>query len=123
MLDPILNINPQEKYKSGSKVNNNHLYSVHRHDQDKNNAKDSALFSPLAKLMSKINWQILSIEYPSNEEMLFHFLVENIEFITVINFSDIYTNSHHEFAVFYSARTSGKQLDYEVKLKVEEKFN
>ncbi len=32
-------------------------------------SRDSALFSPLAKLMSKINWRILNIEYPSTDEM------------------------------------------------------
>jgi len=119
MLDRILNINPQEKYKSGSKVNASHLYAVNRHDQNKNNSKDSVLFSPLAKLMSKINWRILSIEYPSNDEMLFHFLVDEFEFITAINFTEIYSDSYHEFSIFHAGKSTKKKLEYEIKLKAE----
>ncbi len=117
MLDRILNINPQEKYKNGIKVTTN-PYAVNRHDQEKHHSKDSALFSPLARLMSKINWKILNIEYPSNDEMLFNFLVNGLEFITVINFSEMYNNSHQEFSVFHVANNNGRKMQCEVKLKV-----
>ena len=119
MLDRILNINPQEKYKSGLKVATNPYYSVNRHDQEKQHAKDSALFSPLAKLMSKINWKILGIEYPSHDEMLFHFLVGDLEFITVINFTEMYTQQFHEFSIYKAGTNKGKRLNYEIKLKSE----
>jgi len=119
MLDKILNINPQEKYKSGLKVPKNPLYSVNRHNQEKNHSKDSALFSPLAKMLSKINWKILSIEYPTNDEILLHFLVDDFEFITLIDFNEMYKKPFHEFTIYRGSKKQGKKLSYEVKLKTE----
>lgn len=119
MLDRILNINPQEKYKSGLKVSSTNNYAVNRYDQDKQNAKDSALFSPLAKLMSKINWRILNIEYPSDDEMLMHFMVNELEFITVINFNEMYSKPYHEFSIYRARNLPNNRKHYEVKLKVE----
>lgn len=117
MLDRILHINPQDKYKSGLKIVSN-PYGVNRQEQEKHHSKDSALFSPLAKLMSKINWKILNIEYPSDDEMLFNFLVNDLEFITVINFEEMYNSSYQEFSIFQINNKQGKKLQYEVKLKV-----
>lgn len=119
MLDRILNINPQEKYKSGLKVPSNHNYIVNRYDQDKQNSRDSALFSPLAKLMSKINWEILNIEYPSSEEMLLNFMVDDLEFITVINFKEMYNKLYHEFSIYRDVSSLNKRKYFEVKLSVE----
>lgn len=119
MLDRILNINPQEKYKSGLKVPNNPFYSVQRQEHEKNHSRDSALFSPLAKVLSKINWKILNIEYPTNDEILFHFLVGDFEFITLVNFTDMYKKPFHEFTIYNSTEKFGKKLNYEVKLKTE----
>ena len=119
MLDKILNINPQEKYKSGLKVPSNHNYVVNRYDQDKQHSKDSALFSPLAKLMSKINWRILNIEYPSSDEMLLNFEVNNLEFITVINFNEMYNKLYQEFSIYRSISYINKRKYHEVKLNVE----
>jgi len=118
MLDRILNINPQEKYKSGLKVNT-HNYAVNRSDHEKHHSKDSALFSPLAQLMSKINWRILNIEFPSEDEMLFNFLVGNLEFITVINFTEMYNNIMQEFAILNVSNDNSRRIHTEVKLKVE----
>lgn len=117
MLDRISHINPQEKYKSGLKITTN-PYVVNRHDPEKHHSKDSALFSPLAKLLSKINWKILNIEFPSNDEMLFNFLVNDLEFITVINFNEMYSNPYQEFSIFQINNNLGKKLQYETKLKV-----
>lgn len=117
MLDRILNINPQEKYKNGLKISNN-PYVVNRHDQDRQHSRDSALFSPLARLMSQINWKILNIEYPSKEEILLNFIVNGLEFITVINFNEIYTNAYQEFSIFYTTKSKNKKLQLKVKLKV-----
>lgn len=117
MLDRILNINPQEKYKSGIKVPSVNPYVVNRYDEDKHSRKDSALFSPLAKLLSKINWKILNIEYPTNDEILFHFLVDDLEFITLIDFNDIYTEPYQQFSIYRSNQVFGKALQYEIKLK------
>jgi hypothetical protein len=119
MLDRILNINPQEKYKSGLKVPSNHNYAVNRYDQDKQHSKDSALFSPLAKLMSKINWRILNIEYPSSEEMLLNFMVDDLEFITVINFNEMYNKSYQEFSIYRAVPSHNRRKYLEVKLNVE----
>jgi hypothetical protein len=117
MLDRISNINPKEKYKSGLKVSTN-PYAVNRHDQEKHHSKDSAMFSPLAKLMSKINWRILNIEFPSDDEMLFNFLVNGLEFITIINFNEMYNNPYQEFSVFHIDNKYGKKVQYETKLKI-----
>ena len=119
MLDRILNINPQEKYKSGLKVPSNNYYAVNRYDQDKQHSKDSALFSPLAKLMSKINWRILNIEYPSSEEMLLNFMVNDLEFITVINFNEMYNKLYQEFSIYRGFSSIKKSKHFEVKLNVE----
>lgn len=122
MLDRILNINPQEKYKSGIKVPSSHNYAVNRYDQDKQHSRDTALFSPLAKLMSKINWTIKNIEYPSSDEMLLNFLVNDLEFITVINFNEIYNKFHQEFSIYRAISSMNKRKLHEVKLNVE-KYN
>lgn len=119
MLDRILNINPQEKYKSGIKVPSVNPYVVNRYDEEKQNRKDSALFSPLAKLLSKINWKILNIEYPTNDEILFHFLVDDLEFITLIDLNEIYSEPYQQFTIFRNSHTFGKTTQYELKLKVE----
>ena len=119
MLDRILNINPQEKYKSGLKVPSNHNYAVNRYDQDKQHSRDTALFSPLAKLMSKINWRILNIEYPSSEEMLLNFMVNNLEFITVINFNELYNNPYQEFSIYRGFSSNKKSKHFGVELFVE----
>ncbi len=119
MLDRILNINPQDKYKSGIKVPSVNSYIVNRYDKEKQNSKDSALFSPLAKLLSKINWKILNIEYPTNDEILFHFLVNDFEFITLIDYNEIYTEPFQQFTIYRNGESFGKGIQYEVKLKVE----
>ncbi len=119
MLDKILNINPQEKYKSGSKITASQLYSVNRHEHDRHRSKDSALFSPLAKLMSKMNWKILSVQFTSEDELLFHFLINNIEFITVINFKELYTSSKQKFTLIKSEKKNNKETSYKVNLEVE----
>ena len=117
MLDRILNINPQEKYKNGLKIHT-HNYAVNRNDQGKHNSKDSALFSPLAKLLAQINWKILNIEFPSEDEMLFNFLVNDIEFITVINFREMYNSSYQEFSIYNSSRKNLRNAQTNINLKV-----
>lgn len=119
MLDRILNINPQDKYKSGIKVPSVNTYAVNRYDEEKQNRKDSALFSPQAKLLSKINWKILNIEYPSKDEILFHFLVDDLEFITLIDFNEIYSEPYQQFTIYRINESFGKSTQYELKLKVE----
>jgi hypothetical protein len=119
MLDRILNINPQEKYKSGLKIPSSNYFAINRYEQEKHNSKDSALFSPLAKLLSKINWKILNVEYPSNEEILFHFLVDDLEFITVIDLGEINKEPYQVFTIYRHSKNLGKNLQYKIKLKSE----
>lgn len=121
MLDRILNINPQDKYKSGIKVPNVNSYIVNRYDKEKQNSKDSALFSPLAKLLSNINWKILNIEYPTNDEILFHFLVNDLEFIILIDLNEIHKEPYQQFTIYHNSESFGKSVQYEVKLKVEKR--
>jgi hypothetical protein len=118
MLDKILNINPQDKFKSGSKVHAINPYIVHANDYDRQK-KDSALFSPLAKLMSKINWHILNLEYPSEEEMLIHFIVDDIEFFTIVNFNELYLNSHQEFSLIKEGFLGNSKVNFEARLEVQ----
>jgi hypothetical protein len=115
MLDRILNINPQDKYKSGVKISN-HPYAVNRHDHDKNNSKDSALISPLARLLSKINWEIIKIEYPSNDEILLNFLVNDLEFLTVVNLNDINEIPLQEFLIYKTTLSQNLKIRTEIKL-------
>lgn len=119
MLEKILNINPQDKYKSGLKVPSGNNFIVNKYDQDRQNSRDSALFSPLAKLMSQINWRILNIEYPSNDEILMNFMVNDLEFITVINFNEMYSKPYQEFSIYRTRNLLNKRKHYEAKLKVE----
>ncbi|MBK8945056.1 MAG: hypothetical protein IPM32_07245 [Ignavibacteriae bacterium] len=118
MLEKISNINPQDKFKSGTKVLPTNPYIIHANDYNLKK-KDSALFSPLAKLMSKINWHILNLEYPSDDEMLFHFLVDDIEFFTIINFNELYTNSHHEFSIIKSGFYKNSKVNFEASIEVQ----
>ncbi|MCB0748089.1 MAG: hypothetical protein KDC90_11565 [Ignavibacteriae bacterium] len=118
MLDKIQNINPQEKYKSGLKIPAVNLYAIHQNEYDREKKKDSALFSPLAKLLSKINWNILAIEYPSEEEILLHFAVDDIEFITVIDFNELYSKEYQEFSIYKAGIKNENKVDYEIKVNV-----
>ena len=117
MLDKILNINPQDKYKSGVKIATL-PYAVNKNENERQSSKDTALFSPLAKLLSKINWKILNIEYPSDDEILFNFLVNDLEFIAVINFNELYENPYQEFTIFKFDEGKGKKFRKELKLNV-----
>jgi hypothetical protein len=119
MLDKIQNINPQDKYKSGLKVPVTNLYIIHANDYNQNKRKDSALFSPLAKLLSKINWHILKIEYPSEDEVFFNFAVDDLEFITLINFNELYSEYYQEVSIYKSRIKNYKKYEYEIKLNVE----
>ncbi len=118
MLEKILNINPHDKFTNGSKIPIGNIYAVNKNEYDRQKNKDSALFSPLAKLMSKINWRIISVQYPSQDEILLHFAVEDIEFVTVINFNELYQNAHQDFSIYQAFMNNGRKLEYEVKLKV-----
>jgi len=117
MLERILNINPQDKYKSGVKIAT-HTYAVNRNDDERHNSKDSALFSPLAKLLAKINWRILNIEYPSDNEILFSFLVNDFEFSISINLNDLYENAYQEVTIFNINENNGKKIGKKFILKV-----
>lgn len=117
MLEKILNINPQDKFKSGSKVHAVNPYIIHANDYNKQK-KDSALFSPLAKLMSQINWKILNLEYPSDDEMLFHFLVDDTEFFTIINFNELYTEHYQEFSIQKPGIKDFTNVNYETVIAV-----
>lgn len=119
MLDRILNINPQEKYKSGSKITASQLYSVNRHEQDRHHSKDSALLSPLVKLMSKINWKILSVQSTSKDELLFHILIDDIEFITVIDFKELYSSPIQKFTLIKNMVHNNSEASYKINLEVE----
>jgi hypothetical protein len=116
MLDRILNINPHEKYKSGIKLIN-HNYTVNRHDQEKNQSKDSAFLSPLARLLSKINWKLLNIEYPSDDEVLFNFLIEDIEFIILIDLTKIHDDNYQEFTIKKDYISNGNNIKAKLILK------
>lgn len=115
MLDRITNINTQEKYKNKLKVYS-HSYGVYKNEHEKNSNKDSALFSALAKLMSKINWKILNVEYLSKDKMLLNFSVESLEFTTIINFSEMYTNNYQDFSILKTGSVDAKELVCEIKL-------
>lgn len=117
MLDPILNINHKERYKGGVKSQNN-FYSIHKHSEEKNTSKDSALFSPLARLLSKINWRIINIQYPSADQILLNFQKGDLEFLTLIDFRELYVNPYHEFSIFKKEIRENKELTFQVQLKV-----
>ena len=118
MLDPILNINHNERYKGGVKSQSN-IYSIHKHTDEKNTTKDSALFSPLARLLSKIKWQIINIQYPSADQILLNFQKGDLEFLTLIDFHELYINPYHEFSIFKKEIKNNKDLVYQIQLKVQ----
>ena len=118
MLDPILNISPNERYKSGSKSQLN-FYSIHKNTEEKNHQKDSALFSPLARLLSKINWQIINVSYPSKNQVKLNFLKDDLEFLTIIDFNTLYTEPYHEFLISKKEITANKNISFKLKLKVQ----
>jgi len=118
MLDPILNINPNERYKSGSK-SQQHFYSIQKNTEEKNHTRDSALFSPLAKLLSKINWQIINISYPSRDQIRLNFLKDNLEFLTLIDFNTLYKEQYHKFFISKKEIIENKVFEAKVELKVQ----
>ena len=65
-------------------------------------------FLLLAKLLSNINWKILNIEYPSNDEMLFHFLVNDLEFIILIDLNEIHKEPYQQFTIYHNSESFGK---------------
>ncbi|MEE9432526.1 MAG: hypothetical protein V3V16_15880 [Melioribacteraceae bacterium] len=117
MLDPILNINPNERYKSGSKSPVN-FYSIQKNTEEKNRQGDSARFSPLATLLSKINWQIINVSYPSRSEIKLHFSKDQLEFITTIDFNKLYTEPYQDFTVIKKKIVSDKHINYKLNLKI-----
>ncbi len=118
MLDPILNINPNERYKSGSKSQQN-FYSIQKNTEEKNHPRDSALFSPLARLLSKINWQIINVSYPTRDQIRLNFLKDDLEFLTLIDFNTLYTENYHEFLISKKGIIQDKDFEYKVGLKVQ----
>ncbi len=117
MLDPILNINHNERYKGGVKSQSS-FYSIHQHTEEKNRSKDSALFSPLARLLSKINWRIINVQYPSNDQILINFQKGELEFLTLIDFHELYNTQYHEFSISKKTQNNGKKLEYKIQIKV-----
>ncbi len=117
MLDPILNINHNERYKGGVKSQSS-FYSIHQHTEEKNTSKDSALFSPLARLLSKINWRIINVQYPSNDQILINFQKGDLEFLTLIDFHELYNTPYHEFSISKKTENNGKKLEYKIQIKV-----
>jgi hypothetical protein len=70
--------------------------------------------------MSKINWKILNIEYPSTDEILLNFMVNDLEFITVINFKEMYNKLYQEFTIYRAISPFNRRRKYlEIKLDVE----
>lgn len=116
MLDRILNITPQDKYKSGTKITASQLYSVNRHPHERQHAKDSALFSPLAKLLSQLNWRIINLQYSGEDEMLFHVLVNDIEIITVLDFRKLYSEPYHQFTLMKTINEYGKEIKSKINI-------
>jgi hypothetical protein len=45
-------------------------------------------------------------------------LVDDLEFISVVNFNELYTKSYHEFTIFLLSNKLQKQWKFEAKLKV-----
>jgi len=117
MLDPILNINPNERYKSGSKSPVN-FYSIHQNTEERNQRGDSARFSPLATLLSKINWQIINVSYPSKGQIKLHFAKDGLEFQTLIDFTKLYSEPYHKFLVSKKEMQNNKEVDYILNVKV-----
>ena len=77
------------------------------------------MFSPFAKLMSKLNWKILNIEYLENDKILFNFLVNDLEFLVTINLNEIYQSQYQEFLISKLLRRNGRDANFKIKLKTE----
>lgn len=82
------------------------------------NKKRFSTFFAVSNLMSQINWKILNLEYPSDDEMLFHFLVDDTEFFTIINFNELYTEHYQEFSIQKPGIKDFTNVNYETVIAV-----
>lgn len=118
MLDKILNINPKEKYKSGTKNSANHFYGLYKNPVEKKYLKDAAYFSPIAQLLSRLNWQIINIHRLSDEEIIFNFLVNNFEFYIIIKFKELYSNPFQKIQITQFENLNKTKAKYELQIDV-----
>ena len=118
MLDKILNINPKEKYKSGTKSSASHFYGFYKNPVEKKYLKDAAYFSPIAQLLSRLNWQIINVQRLADEEIIFNFLVNNFEFYIRIKFKELYSNPFQKIQITQYEDLNKTKAKYELQIDV-----
>ncbi|MCP5064231.1 MAG: hypothetical protein GY936_17465 [Ignavibacteriae bacterium] len=69
--------------------------------------------------MSKINWQIINVSYPTRDQVRLNFLKDDLEFLTLIDFNTLYTENYHEFLISKKGIIQDKDFEYKVGLKVQ----
>lgn len=100
MLEKIINIKPAVSYQGGKKSYSS-SYEKFLNKPFARNAfgADSLAFSPAAVFLSKIDWRLKEIDISENEKLKINFYIENIEFETNIDFSEIENLSERKYLV------------------------
>lgn len=110
MLDKIINIKPEYRYKEGSGSNFGFQKFYQNAGQHRIVFQDSISFSPAAIFLSKINWQLRDIEVASNTKMSLIFSTFDFEFHAEIDFLNFYNEPRHYYSINKSFLSIGKKM-------------
>ena len=104
MLEKIINIKPNDAYK-GRKKSSNFEKFLRKNSAASGVDKDSLTFSPAAKYLHLIHWNLKEIKFLTNDKILIRFFVDDFEIKTEIDFLNFYTSPRHLFDVIYDKKS------------------
>lgn len=122
MLEKIINIKPALSYKGGRKAGSSFEKFLNKPFVQTAFGSDSLVFSPAAIFLSKINWHLKEIDTSEIEKLKLNFYIEDIEFETNIDISEIYNDNKRKFKVSkeFEVPQEKKRAEFIVTLNKEE---
>ncbi len=100
MLEKIINIKPAMSYQGGKKKFPSSFEKFINKPYARNAfGSDSLVFSPAAVFLSRINWHLKEIDIFENEKLKINFYIDNIEFETKIDISEIYNTNERKYII------------------------
>ncbi len=118
MLEKIVNINHSQPYKGGKKNSGNFEKFISNTYSEKSLGRDSIVFSPAAVYLSRINWLLKDVSYPSEEKIFIEFMIDDFDIKTEIDLVTFATASYQEYTIIKKNKSLVKNLSSLVKLKV-----
>lgn len=110
MLDKIINIKPEYRYKEGSGSHFGFQKFLQNSGGNKFLYHDSISFSPAAIFLTKINWQLKDIDLAPNKKLSLIFSTYDFEFSTEIDFLEFYSDPRHYYNITKDFLTFGKKI-------------